>query len=219
MRDDRTDKGIGVGQVTGEAFWDDLAGDLRARLRAELGPGERLLWVGRGRTRPLPPIPVFPAFFAAFLCGTSGFALTVLFGIYGFRPMDRQMLFLLCLAPAALGAVVALGMVTAWARYRYWQWRIERSFYAVTEGRALIGRVGPAAGDVEFVSWTAEAFDGTLCIEHGDGTGAVYFLYDNEVVEPRWGFEGIREPCRVDAMIREVLLGEKVLSGAGLSEL
>ncbi len=219
MHDDRSDAGDGDWRVTEEALGDDLAEDLRARLRAELEPGERVLWAGRGLPRPLPPIRVFPAFFAAFLCGTSGFALTVLFGIYGFRSMDREMLFLLCLAPAALGAVVALGMAAAWARHRVWQWRVERSFYVVTDQRAIVGRFRPSTGEIEFVSWTAGAFDGTLCIEHGDGTGAVYFLYDGEVNEPRWGFEEIREPRRVEALIREVLLGEKILSGADFAEL
>src|SRR5262249_5645260 len=117
---------------------DDLSEPQRAAIKRLLSPGEFIVWAGRGQPRPLPAIPAFPAFVAAFLCGTSGFALTVLFGIYGFRQMDLGMLFLLCLAPGALGAIAALGMAWGWTRHRYWQWRIAGSFYVLTDRRAIV---------------------------------------------------------------------------------
>jgi hypothetical protein len=211
------DTGDGFFPAIGDDFDDGPTEDLRARVKSELEPGERVLWTGRGHPRPLPPIRVFPAFFAAVLCGLSGFALAVLFGIYVFRPMDLEMFLLLCLAPGALGGIAAIGMAGGWARHRYWQRRIAASFYVLTDRRAIVG--WERRGDVAFGSWTPDLFNGTRCIEHGDGIGAVYFLHNGVVIDPSWAFEGIREAGRVEALIREVLLGEKVLPGADLGEL
>jgi hypothetical protein len=226
MRGGTPDIADGLFPATNGEFGDGLAEHLRARVKAVLEPAERLLWEGRGHARPLAAIPAFPAFFAAFLCATSGFALTVLFGIFGFRPMDREMVFLLCLAPGVLGGVAAVGMTSGWARHRFSQRRIARSVYALTDRRAIVGR--PWRGDIVFFSWVAEPFldaqcagwfQNTCCIEHGDGLGSVYFLHYGEVSMPDFGFEGIRGAGRVEVMIREVLLREKVLSGADLAEL
>jgi hypothetical protein len=202
----------------------ELVGELheeyRGAIKQHLVPGEYVVWAGRGNARPLPSIPFFPAFFAMALCAMSGIALMVLFGIYAIRGLDpREKLFLLCLAPGALGCASALGLACGWARHRIEQRRISKSFYVLTDRRAIAGMVGHDAGDVTMVAWAPGMFDGTLCIEHGPGGGDVYFTRDGEVVEPRWGFEGIEQATRVDALIREVLLGEKVLSGADLGEL
>jgi hypothetical protein len=67
--------------------------------------------------------------------------------------------------------------------------------------------------------WTPRQFDDTRRVEHGDGIGSIYFVRDGEVIDPHWGFEGIREAGRVEAMIREILLGEKPDQGADLREL
>jgi len=198
-------------------FGDGLAENLRGWVKDVLEPCERFIWTGRGHPRPLAMIPVFPALFAAFLCGASGFALTVLFGIFGFRPMDREMVFLLCLAPGVLGGVAAVGMASGWARHRFSQRRIARSVYALTDRRAIVGR--PWRGELVFHSWNPGSFLGTRCIEHGDGIGSIYFLHFGDVSMPDFGFEGIREAGRVEALIREVLLQEKVLSGADFTEL
>jgi hypothetical protein len=202
----------------------ELVGELheeyRGAIKQHLVPGEYVVWAGRGNARPLPSIPVFPTFFAMALCAMSGFGLVVLFGVCAIRGMDpREMLFLLCLAPGALGCASALGLACGWARHRIEQRRISTSFYVLTDRRAIAGIAAGEAGDVATADWTPDMFDGTLCIEHGHGDGDVYFTRDGEVVEPRWGFEGIEQVTRVDALIREVLLGEKVLPGADLEEL
>jgi hypothetical protein len=192
----------------------------RAAIKRYLLPGEYVVWAGRGIPRPLPSIPVFPSFFAAFLCGFSGFALMVLFGIYGVRKMGLgETLFLLCLAPAALGCVTATGLAWSSARHRLWQSRIARSFYVLTDRRAISGLMRREGRAIALFPWTADLFDGTRCIEHGDGIGAVYCLRHGEVVEPQWGFEGIRQAGRVEALIRQILLGEKPPSGSDLQEL
>ena len=191
----------------------------RAAITGLLFRGESVVWAGRGIPRPLPRVPAFPAFFAAFLCAFSGFALIVMYGIQGMRDVGLgTRLFLLCLAPAVLGGVVAIGLAGAWARHRLWQVRVARSFYLVTDRRAIAGVVRRGTGDIAHFPWTADLFNGTRCIEHGDGTGAVYFTLYRAVIEPHWGFEGIREASRVEAMIHEIVLREKPAPGPDLRE-
>lgn len=192
----------------------------RTALEATLFPGEYVVWAGRGRPPLLAPMPVFPSFFAAFLCAASGFALMVLFGIYVVLDISpTQKLFLLALPPLALGGAAAVGIVAGWGRHRLRRQRISRSFYVLTDFRAIVGREQRGVGDVTTMEWTRDVFDGTLCIEDKDATGDVYFTCGGQVVEPHWGFEGIDQAGRVETLIREVLLQEKVLAGADQAEL
>lgn len=198
----------------------ELGQSERAAILGHLLPGEFVVWAGQGIPRPIRTIPVFPAIFAAILCGSSGFALMVLYGIFGVRKMEwGEMLFLLGLAPAALGCITAVGLSAAWGRHLVWQRQIARSFYAVTDRRALAGFVGRQAGDITIFPWIAGMFDETRLVEHDDGIGSVYFVRCGGVVEPEWAFEGIREAGHVEALIREVVLGEKPPSGAEFQEL
>ena len=68
----------------------ELGEPLASAIRRHLIPGECIVWAGRGIPRPARSIPAFPAFFAAFLCGLSGFALMVMFGIWGDRRMASR---------------------------------------------------------------------------------------------------------------------------------
>jgi hypothetical protein len=191
----------------------------RAAIGPILQPGEFVVWAGRGIPRPFRSVPVFPAFFAAFLCGLSGFALMVLFGIFGVRRLEvGELLFLLGLAPAALAGAAAVGMAGSWAHHRLWQRRIARSFYVLTDRRALVGTEGWETGEISLWEWTADFFDDTRRIDHGDGIGSVYFALGGDVIDPQWGFEGIRETGRVESLIREVLLGEKPPAESDLPE-
>lgn len=191
----------------------------RATIKPHLRSDEAVVWEGRGIPRPFPGVRPFPAFFAAFLCTLSGFALMVLFGLYGDRHMGRgEMLFLLALSPAALICVFVVGLAGSWVRHQLWQDRIARSFYLVTDRRGIVG-VDRRDGHTSFCFWTRDLFDGARGIDLGEGVGAVYFLRDGAVVAPHWGFEGIREPGRVEALIREVLLGEKPEPGPDFREL
>lgn len=191
-----------------------------AAIRGFLLRGESVLWAACGIPRPLRPIPVFPAFFAAFLCAFSGFALMVMYGLQGNPRLGlAQRLVLLSLAPAMLGGLTAVWLAGAWARHGLWQGRVARSFYVVTDRRAIAAVTRLGSGQVAHFPWEPGLFDDTRCIDHGDGTGSVYFLHGGEVIEPSWGFEGIREPSRVDALIREVLLREKPEPGPDLGEL
>jgi hypothetical protein len=199
---------------------DELDEFQHAAVRDLLHRNESILWAARGIPRPLKPIPVFPAFFAAFLIAFSGFALMVMFGIQGMQDVGlAQRIVLLSLAPALLGGLTAVWLAGAWARHGLWQGRVGRSFYLVTDRRAIAAVTRFGSGQVAHFPWEPGLFDDTRCIDHGDEPGAVYFVLGDEVIEPSWGFEGIREPRRVDALIREVLLHEKPGPVADLREL
>ena len=174
-----------------------LGDELRTALKAALFPGEYVVWAGRGRPPRLAPIRVFPSFFAVFLCAASGFALMVLFGIYAERDISlEQKLFLLVLPPAALGCVAALGIANGWGRHRLRRRRISRSFYVLTDSRAIVGRQGRRADDVTTVDWTPTCSMARSAWKAGTPPGDVYFTCDGQVVVPQWGFEGIEQPAQ-----------------------
>ena len=158
---------------------------------------------------PAPTVGVFPAFFAAVLCGASGFALMVLFGIFGLRPMSPgELVFFLCLPPGALGLVVGIGFIGRWAQHMRTRWNLAHTFYALTDRRAIVGSDAHSPGEIAIGFFTSDMFDATLCIEYRDGSGDVFFVRDGDVAWPEWGFRGISGPKYVDGLIRRtVLLG------------
>ncbi len=64
---------------------DNLEDEQWSLLKGKLAPGEDVLWTERAGLPQAPTMAVFPAFFTAVLCGLSGYALMVVFGIYGLR--------------------------------------------------------------------------------------------------------------------------------------
>jgi hypothetical protein len=186
-----------------------------ARLKAALDPDEAVLWAERAALPSPPTVAVFPAFFTAVLCGLSGFALMLLFGIYGLLALGPlQTLLYAGLAPAALGSVIMLGMFGRWARFRQLRWRLARTFYALTDGRALIATEKAWDEPLAFWSITSEMFDDTLCIEHAGGQGDVFFMAGGLVIEPELAFIGLCRPRHVETLLRRVLLGLGPQSGS-----
>src|ERR1700729_837652 len=95
------------------AAWDDDSPNDRLEdepwdlLKGKLAPDENVVWTERACPPPAPTLAVFPAFFAAVLCGLSGYALMVLFGIYGIHEVGKvERVVLTCLPPAVLGFVI-----------------------------------------------------------------------------------------------------------------
>jgi hypothetical protein len=197
-----------------EGLASDLSDDQRAALKAELAPGERILWVERAGAPPTPTVGAFPAFFAAVLCGSSGFALMVLFGIYGARNLHpAEMVFYLCLAPVAIGVVTAIGLIGRWVHHERTKWRLSRTFYALTDRRAIVGSDSRVPGEIAIGFFTREMFDDTRCIEYGNGSGDVFFVSHDDVVWPEWGFFGVSSSKHVEDLVRQVLLGKGPVRG------
>ncbi len=169
----------------------------------------------RAGAPPTPTIGVFPALFASVICGSSGFALMVLFGIYGARNRHpAETVFLLCLPPAAIGAVTAIGLIGRWAHHERTKWRLSRTFYALTDRRAIVGSDSRSTGEVAIGFFTREMFDDTRCIEYGNGSGDVFFVSHDDVVWPEWGFLGISASKHVETLVRQVLLGKGPVVGS-----
>jgi hypothetical protein len=183
--------------------------ELFAQLKCALDPQEDVLWAERATSPPAPTIAAFPAFFTAVLCGLSGYTLMVLFGIHGLIELQPlQMLFYAGLAPAALGSVITLGWIGRWVDFRRARWRLARTFYALTDRRALVGMEASADGSIALESVGSDVFNDTLCIEHPGGSGDVFFVKDGAVVWPELGFVALARPKPIEDLLRTTLLGK-----------
>jgi hypothetical protein len=196
-----------------------LDDDLRACVKSELEPHERLLWAARPGPPPVPTIAAFPAFFTALLCGVSGFALAVVFGIYGLVSLPaREASFVFGFGPAAIGFFIFLALVGRRLGYLRTRWRLARSFYCLTDRRAIVGLDHGDGEPIWFSSLPLDRVHDALCIEHEDGSGDVYFVGDEivkdseghknvrtGVVWPELGFVGVPAARDVAARVRSVL--------------
>jgi hypothetical protein len=211
-------------ELIGDGFPDEKAqigidDELRAAVKAELEPGEPLIWAARACPPPVPAIAPFPAFFTALVCGLSGFALAVVFGVYGLVDLaPREALLVFGFAPAAIGFFIVLSLAGRRIEYLRTRWRLARTFYALTDGRAIVGLDHGDGEPVWFSSLPFFTFHDTLCIEHQDGSGDVYFVGDRmvndseghkqvrtDVVAPEQGFVGVARPLEVAEMVRRLL--------------
>jgi hypothetical protein len=165
-----------------------LPDDLDARVRSELAPGERLLWVGQPRpgrfARSAIPIALFGIPFTAFALFWIAMASGMLVG--GFRGGNN--------GPGGFGALfacfplfgvpfllVGLGMLTS----PYWLRRLaRRTCYALTDRRAILWQAGWLGG-VEVRSYGPADLTKLRRTEYADGGGDLVF---EEVVT--WGRDG-----------------------------
>jgi len=192
---------------------------LRACVKVELEPGEALLWASRAFPPPVPTIDAFPAFFTALLCGLSGFALAVVFGVYGLVALRaREAMLVFGLGPATIGFFIFLVLLGRRMRYLRTRWRLARTFYCLTDRRAIVG-IDYGDGDpIDFSSLPLDWFHDTLVIEHEGGSGDVYFVGDEwvtdsegykelrtAVVWPELGFVGVPRALEVAARVRRIL--------------
>jgi hypothetical protein len=189
----------------------DLNDEQRAAVVEQLDIGEEPLWAERACLPPQPVVRAFPAFFVAVLCGLSGFALSVVFGIHGLIAMSFEKLVLtIGLAPLVLGGFVVLALVGRWGRYLKETWRLSRTFYVLTDRRAMIGLGALEEEDgIAIQSVQGCSFDDTLCIESESGAGDVCFLRHGHVIWPEVGFVGVTAARHVDELVREVLLDSR----------
>ena len=127
--------------------------DLEARVRTELRPGERLVWVGqpnpaRWMFKTLPILLFAIPWTTCMLFALAAFSgLLDALGIGGSKPnvimgvvADRLIISLFFTLPLAL---IGLGITSA----PLWAWRMAlRTIYAITDQRTLIWEAGPLGG-------------------------------------------------------------------------
>jgi hypothetical protein len=190
-----------------EELSDNLEDEQWSLLKGKLAPGEDVLWTERAGLPHAPTLAVFPAFFTAMLCGLSGYALMVVFGIYGLRevgPVARAVL--TGLPPAVLGLVIFIGLLGRWDDFRRTRDRLSRTLYVLTNHRALVGTHRSREEPNRLCSLTPDLFDDTLCYENPDGSGDVLFVKQGAVLPPEIGFVGVSDARRVELLVRDTLI-------------
>jgi hypothetical protein len=115
-----------------------------------------------------------------------------------------ETLFYLGLAPGALGCVVALGFRARWVDYFRQRRQLSRTFYVLTDRRAIVGEDLIEEGEIQLLDRAAGTFDDTLCIEQPDASGDVFFVLGGMVLDI--GFVCIARARRVEELVRRTLI-------------
>lgn len=196
----------------GGAGDDDLPDDLRAFVKAELRPGERLLWAARpvrppANTTGTRAIAWGIVWFLA-LAGVGGAGGAYLLGGLGPPSPTLSPYVLLVVAPAGIGALVAalvvLGMLSAWAGARR---RIASVTYALNSDRALLWRpAGDGGGAREIYTVPSRSLTSMHRVEFSDGSGDVHFGGTDSLPWNVQGFLGVADARRVESLAREILV-------------
>jgi hypothetical protein len=196
-----------------DGLGDDLPDESHARLKAELVPGERLLWAGRPRPQPV-----------RFGCGygvaclstitllvLGGFSLALALHVIGLRVPPPDNSFTAGLVMCGLGVLVGLATVASWFSQRKQREQAVHHLYALTDRRAIIWRPKFGSDGVEVFTYPRGVFGSLHRIEYPDGTGDVIFFRprpedDLSYIRPT-GFERVAEVRRVEELIRRFLVG------------
>jgi hypothetical protein len=186
---------------------DHLEGEQWSLLKGKLAPDENVLWTERASPPPAPTLAVFPAFFTAMLCGLSGYALMVVFGIYGLREVGTaERVVFTCLPPAILGIVIWVGLIGRWGDFRRTRGRLARTLYVLTNRRVMVGTHRNGEEPNRLSSLTPDLFDDTLCYENPDGSGDVLFVNKGDVLSFELGFVGVSNVRTVEELVRSTLI-------------
>lgn len=194
-----------------------LPDELEARVRSEMGDGERLLWVGQPRpgrfARQAIPIVLFgipwTAFAVFWIAGASSFP----FGGFGGNGGPGGFGAILSFFPlfGVPFVLIGLGMLSSpfWLR-----WQAKRTCYALTDRRAILWEAGKF-GSVSVRSYGPEALDKTYRTEHADGCGDLVFEEvitvgrdsdgDRTTTTTRHGFMAIGNVREVERLLRRTL--------------
>jgi hypothetical protein len=192
---------------------EDLTPEMEARIQAELGPGERVLWSGRPRPQSAgKPTPLRAA------SGCLLFAIACLV----FAALNFGGLALFDWNPVAVGSIAtAIGLMalaitasvihTAGGRRK----RLGQTCYALTDRRAILWAPREGTDGLEVRSFLQVDMNSIYRVEYPDGTGDLYFRSgkelvvaqpeEGEVLTANHGFEGIRRVRDVEVLLRRTL--------------
>ena len=157
-----------------DEFEDGLSDNLRARVKRELDPGERLLWAAQGD----PPLqPRGPGFY--FVCMIT----LVLVGMAIFfimLPGAGQLaggdfaigLGLVLLVPAGL---LFMGLIAGWNGRRTRRRQLKNACYAITDRRVVIWIPEPKGDAIRVQALRRGQFGNVVRIERPDGSGTLQF--------------------------------------------
>ncbi|OJW13675.1 MAG: hypothetical protein BGO49_29545 [Planctomycetales bacterium 71-10] len=182
--------------------FDDLAADLKA----DLWPGESLLWSERPalpRMRRIRPIPLL---FVAALTGLSGVSLAGMLGVLHRESIPPEAVLIgFGLAPLVLGGLIAVDVARRSCGWAARRWALARTVYAMTDQRVIIGRYDATDG-LRSYSLIPGMIADTSPFEYADGTGDLVFEGVESSARRAVGFFGIRRVRSVDRLLHETLI-------------
>jgi hypothetical protein len=196
-----------------DGFDPALADELWARIKAELQPGERLVWsaLGRPARRSGCARAVASALAAAGLA-TAGWALAAFLGL-GHVPVRDGGVLVLGGVGLLVGGLLTAGLVAEWRNVRADPCRLAGGLYALTDRRAIIWRRSPyRRGAVEVTSLARGRAGIVRRVEDADGSGDVLFsVLDQATIDGpaiAHGFERIADVRRVEDLVKRTLLAD-----------
>ena len=187
---------------------EDLPDDLRARIKTELVPGERLLWAAKGEPTRQPdgPGPLIGGAVAAIFL-TFGFVnLGVGFNIPARPGGQADVPTVAGTVLAIIGSLFALGTVIGWSSRRSERKKVARTLYVLTDQRAIFWKPVTGTAAVEVHTIARGTVKKIHRLELPDGSGDVIFAADGEKSWDPPRLEGVREVRRVEDLIRRNLL-------------
>lgn len=193
----------------GDEVGDGLDELLRARVKGELEPGERLLWAGRSMP---PPSRFGVAYFAWFAVAM----LFLGFGLFGiihalsaprpqFNNEDPSMA--MGTALSVIGGIILTVTIASAVAKRLQVARETGICYAVTDRRAISWAPEQGTDAVRVHSWPKGRIGDVSRVERPDGSGSLEFSLakDSRFIWLPAGFQHIQEVRRVEQIVRHNL--------------
>jgi hypothetical protein len=188
----------------------DLPDDLRPWVKAELEPGEHVIWAARAL---LPPrttsIPgrVTAALWAAALLSISGGCLYLVLGPLAERVQEVDGFLLATgLLSGIIGFFVVVGTVAA-SLTELGQGRGEAGpWYALTDRRAVVWEPQPDSKGIAVRAYPRGSVESVSRVEYPDGSGDVVFGLPKTAFGISPGFKTVADVRRVEKLAREVLV-------------
>ncbi len=213
----RTDDGEGrvddFSELAGEELVGDLTDELRARVKSELEPGERLIWVGGSSPPPVPNLIGYTTASTIALVLLVGGTLVIIFAtgkdpLLPKRDNPVPLGVILCVG----GLVTTIGTIAHWIEGRNERRRQSGNSYAVTGRRAIAWMPEPKTRDaIRVISIPRGTIRNVERVVRPDGSGDLDFLCSPDF-EYNWrfsGFKRIADLRRVEQIVRNNLVKDE----------
>jgi hypothetical protein len=208
MHTGTSDTGEGFFPAAEDEFGDGLAHSLRARVKSELEPGERLLWAGQSAS---PPAPMGIAFFVwgaiallVFFLGT----IALVAGLTRPRRSDDGNPTILGILLDTVSGIIIVSMIGHRISKRIERVRQASVCYAVTDRRAISWIPEPNGGAVRVRSLHRGQIRDVVRVQRPDGSGTLEFSLSPEA-HHSWEkeeFKHIPEVRRAEQIVRYNLI-------------
>lgn len=197
----------------------------RARIKAELVPGEQLLWSARGNPSNQSGCnPVFTTIIAIVFLGVSAALFAYSWGLIGLSQAERSQALGLAAIFGAIGLFLLIILYNTHRSRRKRESLLENPLYALTDRRAILWSVAPGQPDaIEVVSIFRGQATNLNRVEKPDGSGNLVFwlgqvwLLEDSFTMQRPTFAGIENLRQVEDLARRVLFPESAVPPSDVS--